>query len=118
MYNVFSADLPAHVLGQGMNELITMASNILNQFILSQEETLERILGSPARSNLRWIARVDIGILHDQNSGKVSYWVTDIKQCHCTPLYTQMAGESAKPLATSMVHLMESIVMQQATTPG
>lgn len=110
-YDMFSADLPMQVLEKGHKELTEFVNGTLTQLIHREEEILRSIPGAPPTSSLRWIGRVDVGILHDQTSGKMSYWVIDIKQCHCTPLYTKVASELAWPLAPTLVQLWEIAIM-------
>jgi hypothetical protein len=112
-YNAFAGDLPRDILTKGTNEIIAFVQNILSAFIVSEDETLKHIPGAPELSGLHWMGRVDVGVLHDRTSGKMSYWVTDIKQSHRTPLYMMAAGDVARPLVPTLVQLWERHIFER-----
>jgi hypothetical protein len=85
---------------------------MLHRLVEMEEELFERISGAPG-SGLRWFARLDIGVLHDQKSGRFSYWMNEIERGHCTGLFSTLNGATWASMPPELVLLWQEVILDR-----
>lgn len=91
-------------------QLEAYAKAMLLKLIELEEGSRGRLNGGPCRSGLRYMARMDVGIVCNASTGELSYWLNDIERGHCTGMFSKIDWDGFMEWAPTMIWMWENTI--------